>query len=70
MLMPNQERIWKCECAECNCDLATPKTDLDIDAVCYHCSNGCHRAEREWKASRDTRKRIAKEEQELKDRED
>jgi len=63
-MMDERRFLIKCDCDECNCESATP------DGVCYECSRGLHRAEREYKASLETRKRIAKEEQELKDRED
>jgi hypothetical protein len=68
--MGNPGPIWKCECSECNCEEAAIKEDFDIDAICGPCSRGVHRAEREYKASLETRKRIAKEEQKLKERED
>lgn len=68
--MPNPGPIWKCECDKCNCDNAAVKDNMEIDAVCWDCSHGTHRAEREYKASIETRKRIAAEEKELKERED
>jgi hypothetical protein len=43
---------------------------MEIDAICGPCGRGIHRAEREYKASIATRTRIAKAEQELKERED
>ena len=68
--MPNPGPIWKCECIECNCEEAAVKDDPEIDAICGYCLEGVHRAEREHKASLETRNRIAKAEQELKERED
>jgi hypothetical protein len=68
--MPNQDRIWKCECSECNCEEAAVKDHPTIDAICHYCIEGTHRAEREHLAGIETRKRISAEEKELKDRED
>ena len=68
--MPNQDRIWKCECIECNCEEAAVKAHPDTDAICGPCLEGTHRAEREYRASIETRKRISAEEKELKERED
>ncbi len=69
--MPNPGPIWKCECTECNCEeTAVVKDHPETDAICGPCLEGVHRAEREYRASIETRKRIAKEEQELKERKD
>jgi len=68
--MPNQDRIWKCECGECNCEEAAVKENQEIEAICHYCLEGVHRAEREYRASIETRKRISAEEKELKERED
>jgi len=68
--MPNQDRIWKCECIECNCEEAAVKSHPETDAICGPCLEGVHRAEREYKASIATRTRISAEEKELKERED
>jgi len=68
--MPNPGPIWKCECSECNCEEAAVKDHPTVDAICHYCLEGTHRAEREYKASIETRKRIAAEEQKLKERED
>ncbi len=69
--MTNPGPLWKCECEHCNCEeAAVNQGDPEIKAICDPCGRGIHRAEREYKASIETRKRIAKEEQELKKRED
>jgi len=65
--MANPGPLWKCECSDCNCDNAAVKNNMEVDAVCHDCLEGVHKAERDYKASIETRKRIAKEERELKD---
>ena len=68
--MTNPGPIWKCECSECNCEEAAIKDHPTVDAVCHYCLEGTHRAEREHRASIETRKRVALAEKELKERED
>lgn len=38
--------LVKCECSACRCENATPKPDLDIDAVCHQCNINQHRTQR------------------------
>ncbi len=50
MKMPNANGqpspLVKCECSNCKCDLAAPKDDEDIEALCYFCELSQHRTVR------------------------